>query len=207
MAEQTPVAYLKIPKPRRVVFGAILLTGFLLFFVFLAAYNLIHLVAMIPSTLWLLLVGTVFFGSCKERGAKTFLTEILGAFSAKEFTRAIRRDDQNEIQFGFEMFGRGFLYFKLPVKKIESVNWSTGQATHLAGRDMKDWQVSVWYDHDDLVKSQKHQKWRKPDQEIYLVGPTTEKEKTAAFGLTFVELLRKSGATLVQGGNECTFVR
>jgi hypothetical protein len=212
MNDGTPNLELAVPQSVREVvgtlIGAIVVTAFLLFFIFLGIYNLFNGIAIIPSLIWLLLVGSVLIGFCKEKGSKQFATEILGAFSLKQFVQTICRENgQNEIQFGYWMFGHRFLYLTVPAEKIDHVNWHTGQASHMAKRDVNDWSVAIWYEHGDPIKSQKEH-WRKnPDQEVYIVGHSGRKQEIETFGLALVEFLRKSGATLVQGENGCTFVR
>jgi len=208
MAGPTSTVELAVPKPVGAVIGATVLIAFLLSSICLVIYNLLNWMAIIPSIIWLLLVGTVLIGLGKSTGHKQFATEILGAFSFKQFVQTIRRENsQNEIQFGYQMFGYRFLYLTVPVEKIDHVHWSTGQASHMAKRDMNDWSVAIWYEHGDPVKSPKQHWMRHPDQEDYIVGPQGRKREIENFGRTFVEFLQKSGAILVQGENECTFVR
>lgn len=208
MAEPAPTSELSIPKPVGTVIGASVMTAFLLFFFCLAIYNLIGLVAVIPSTLWLLLVIGVVFGRGKQVGTRQFLITVLGAFASKEFAWIIRREDaQNEMQLGYRFFGHRFFYLKIPVDKIVKVYWSTGQASHRAGCDMKDWSVAVWYEHGDPIRQQKQHNEKNPGQDIHIVGPPGKKDNTAAFGQAFLDFLRQSGASLVEGGNDCSFER
>jgi hypothetical protein len=208
MNDGTPILELAVPKRIGAVIGATVLTAFVLFSIFLAIYNLFNWMAIIPSVIWLLLIGWTLISLSKEKGCRRFATEILGAFSLKQFVQAIRRENGlNEIQFGYQMFGNRFLYLTIPIDKIDHVNWRTGQATDMAKRDMNDWHVAVWYDHDNSIKSQKKAKWRHPDQDIYIVGPSGRKQEITNFGHALLDFLRKSGASLVQGNNECTFVR
>jgi len=192
----------------RAVVVAMVLTAFLLFFVLLAIHNLFHGAAIIPSAIWLFLVGASLIGFGRERGVRRLAIDLLGAFSLKEFVRTGRPENgQNEIQFGYQIFGCRLLYFSVSADKVESIHWGTGQATSRAGRDMDDWSVAIWYDHGDPIKSQKQQKWRHPDQDIYIVGPMGRKQEIAAFGNVLLDFLRKSGASLMQGRDECTFER
>ena len=119
MNDGTPNLELAVPKSVRevvgAVIGAIVGTVFLLFFIFLGIYNLFNCMAIIPSLIWLLLVGWVLIGFRREKGSKQFATEILGAFSLKQFVQTIRRkSDQNEIQFGYWMFGHRFCISRFP---------------------------------------------------------------------------------------------
>lgn len=204
----TPALELAVPKPKRAVIGALIGTSFLLFFILLAIYNLCSGRAIIASSCWLLLVGTVLFGFCKERGIGQVVVGYLGAFSSKESIQAIPRESgKSEIQFGYRLFGARFQYLRIAADKIAMVHWHTGQLSSRLGRDAGDWSVAVWYEHDDPAKLEK-QKWmRHPDLEVYIVGIEGQKEGTGVFGRALVDFLRKSGSPLVQGDNDCTFVR
>ena len=72
---------------------------------------------------------------------------------------------------------------------------------------MKDWSVALWYDHGDPEKSKKHHMLRKPDQDVYIVGPSRPKEVTAALGEDFLSFLRVIGSTLLQGDSDSLYVR
>ena len=203
-----PVLELPVPKSKRAVLGAIVLTTFILCFTSLAIYNLFSCVGIVPSMLWLVLVGTVLVGLSKSKGYKQFAIDILGAFSSKEFIQNVRsQDGRNEIQFGYRFFRHRFVYLGIPVEKIEHVHWSVGQLSDRTGRDMNDWSVAVWYDHGDPAKSERNRKWHYPDQDVHRVGPTGRKNEIAAFGHLLLDFLRKAGANLMQGENDCTFVR
>lgn len=206
------ISELPVPKTKRAAIGAvvgmIMLTAFISFFVLLAIYNLCNLTAIIPSTLWLLLVGFVLGGFIKTDGCKRIATDILGAVSRKEFIRTICSENgTTDFQYGFRMFGRWFAYFTVTVEKIETVNWNTGQGSSMAGRDMNDWHVAVWYDHNDPAKSQKDHLLKKPDQDLCIIGMSGTKAETAAFGHSVLKLLRESGASFAQGENDCTYAR
>jgi hypothetical protein len=79
----------------------------------------------------------------------------------------------------------------------------------MAGRDMNDWTVFIWFDHHDPARSEKkkRRKYRKPDQKIYCVGPSTRKERTEALGLALVAFLRDAGADLVPADIPDCFAR
>jgi hypothetical protein len=203
-----PISELAIPMTRGAVIGAVLLAGFILFFVVVAVHNLFNGVALISSILWLLLVGGVIADMYRKNGIRRFLIDFLGAYCRRQFVRAVPRPSgPAEIQFGYKLFGWWFVYFAVSVDKIESVAWHAGQATSFAGRDMNDWSVGLWYDHGEPLKSQRMQQWPHADQDLYGVGPSGEKELTAAFGKSIVSFLRQAGAVLQQGKDENTFVR
>ncbi|MBT3379294.1 MAG: hypothetical protein HN742_43070 [Lentisphaerae bacterium] len=200
---------LRVPKPGSDVVGAAVMTSFILFFVALALSNLADGLALIPSLIWLLLVTAVFVGVWREEGTRQFFTGILGEFSLKHFAEIVEpAAAPQDVRFGFSCLGHRMFYQTIPVNKIESLEWHTGQATSLAGRDMDDWHVTLWFDHGDPGKSEQQKEWyRKPDQDLYIIGPSRPKEVTAAFGREALDFLRAAGAALVQGENDCTFVR
>lgn len=209
-----PTLKLAVPKSVRAVVGAtvgmVVLTAFLLSSIYLAIYNLLQLQGIIPSLIWLSLISFLLFGLCKEYGIKMVAIKILGAFSRKEFVQIINRQDRhNEIQFGYQAFGRHFFYFAVEADKITQIDWHTGQASSLAGKDMNDWHVALWYEHGDPIKSESMKKYgaRHPDSEVYLVGLEGPKEKTTIFGHSLVDFLQKSGVSLVPGESDSTFVR
>ncbi len=95
-----------MPKSRASVIGAIVLAAFILFFVAVAMHNLFERVALIPSILWLLLVGAVIGGMCKEHGIRRFLIHLLGAYALRRFVWSLPNGNgAAEIQFGYRIFG------------------------------------------------------------------------------------------------------
>lgn len=160
--------------------------------------------AIISSCIWLGLVLLIVYAACKEYGIVEFLKNILGAFAYKHF---IENEQEGEIRIGFLFFGMSFFYIKLPVEKVASVEWHAGQGTHFAGRDMNDWSVALWYDHDDPKKSEDRKSWKYADQEVHIVGPSGKKEITAALGDSLVLFLNKAGTKLIPSDDECKFIR
>jgi hypothetical protein len=168
------------------------------FFVALSVLNLVNRVAVIPSAIWLLLVAAVICAFCKVEGTGKFLRDLLGGFVPTQFVERVAAGTQlTEVRFGYQLFGRRCFYLRLPVGKIEGVNWTTGQGGA--------WHVGLWFDHDDPSKAQEGSP--KPDRDVYIVGPPGSKEEAETFGLSLVDFLRNAGASLVRGKDECRFVR
>ena len=111
-----------------------------------------------------------------------------------------------QIQFGFDLFGHRFVQKLIPIESVESVEWSSGQATHMAGRDMDDWSVFLWFYLDDPKGKGKERFPAKAGQGLYVVGPSRSKGQTAALGMSFVDFLRASSADLILASDTC-FVR
>jgi hypothetical protein len=199
---------MNIPKSR----GEIVSTGFLSFIVvsaFLAVLNLANHDAIILSIIWLLLVGWILWSKCQDAGGiRGYLIDWLAVFAGRDFVSVPQEDThQARIRFGYDLFGRRFYQKDIGFDRIESVEWSTGQATSRAGRDMNDWSVTLWYDHGDSERSKKHHMLRKPDQNIYIVGSSRPKEDTATLGKEFVSFLSGVGVLLVRGEGDNVYVR
>ena len=208
MAEELSVASFVIPTPKRVVFGATLFTAFLVFLVALAIWNLTQGNALIASCLWLGLIGFILGGYIKSEGYRKVAVYVLGAFSTRNFAWAYQLPPKTtEIRFGYEIFGFRHFHLSVPVDRIKSVNWHTGQASYFAKKDVGDWSVALWYDHGDPVKSRAQKNMRNPDQEVYIVGLEGSKNKVSAFGRELLNFLREAGVTLVQGKDDCEYVR
>ena len=192
-----------IPTWSGEVIVGIVVCVILVFASLVAVLNLLFQVAITVSCVWLAIMAWYVWSNCKGQGdfRKCYIT-ILGLFARKQFVESICQGMGSvTIQFGYQLFGRRVFYFTVPLDKIETVEWRPGQAP-------KYWNVFVWFDHDDPEKSVRERKWsRKPDQDIYVVGPSRRKQKTEAFGLAFVDFLRCAGADLVRGEDDHTFVR
>jgi hypothetical protein len=200
MTDEKPTASFAMPQPFRAIIGRFLFEAFVCFFVVLAIHNLFNGVGIIASSLWLLLVGAVLFSFCKLHGIGMLLTGALGAFARKQFAWAFpTAAGQTEIRFGYQIFGVRHFYFAPPAGNIESVNWRTGQASAMAGRDVDDWSVALWYDPRDTDKIPGKVKLRKLDQEVYIVGLSGPRNKVAAFGQKFLTFLSDAGVRLVPG--------
>ena len=174
----------------------------------LSVINLLNHVAMIASAIWLLLVVLAIWTICSEDGLRTFLVNVLGCFASRRFVESVSEGmGPARIRYGYQLLGRRFFYLTVPVDRIAEVAWHTGQASDRLGRDADDWHIAIWYYHDDPVKSEKRKGLWNPDQEIFCVGPSGPKSDIAALGHSLVDFLRGSGASLVLGKDECSFVR
>jgi len=202
-----PRPKMTIPKSRGEVIFHFVMSAIVVFFSLLAIANLCFRVALISSTIWLAIVVPSLGGACRRAGGlRRFLADHLAVYFGRYFVDCPPHGVQPVVvRFGYQLFGRRYLQREIALEKIESVQWSPGQGTSLAGRDMKDWSVVLWFDHDDPAK-RNPRAW-KPDQDIHIVGPERRKELTAAFGLSFVDFLRAAGASLVPGEDDCVFVR
>lgn len=140
---------------------------------------------------------------------RPFLISLMGDLFGRRYAEWSPAEAQpNCIRFGFQLFSRRFVQKSIRIDRIESVEWHTGQATDMAGRDMNDWHIWVWFNHGGPAHTESWRRGRrKPDQDLYGVGPADLKERTEALGLSFVSFLRSAGADLIQGDISSCFVR
>jgi hypothetical protein len=122
----------------------------------------------------------------------------LGDLFGRFFIEVDSIGESKEVHFGFELAGQSFIKRTVSIARIKSVEWSPGQATSMAGRDMNDWSVSVRFDSDDPQK--RHNL-------IEVLGPSVARVQTETLGLAVVEFLRNSGVELTQGTTTTCFVR
>jgi len=196
-----------IPRSRGMTIFLTTITVIAVLSSLLAMFNLFNRIAIIASSIWLIFITIMIWTACKKAGSlRNFLINRLGDMAGRQFVESTPQDAQPiEIRFGYQLFGHRFIQRTIALDKIESVEWCPGQATGMTGRDMKDWSVYLWFDHDDPTK---RKKWsRKPDQDIYVVGPSKRWEDTDAFGRSFVGFLCAAGAVLVQCDKTFCFVR
>ena len=199
-----------IPKSRSEVVLQFVITVIVVSSVLLAVVNLCSGVALIASFIWLAFVTTMIRSSCRrEGGIRPFLMSLMGDLFGRRFAEWSPDEAPPKcIRFGFQLFGRRFVQQSIRIDRIESVEWHTGQATDMAGRDMNDWHLWVWFSHDDPARTEARRKWhRKADQDLHGVGPADRKQRTEALGLSLVSFLRSAGADLIQGGISTCFVK
>jgi|LWDU01.1.fsa_nt_gi hypothetical protein len=161
-------------------------------FTVLSVLNIKDQIAVIPSIAWLSIV--VFFAWShydEDRGIYRHLIDGCCSFLAsKKFVLVLQNaNTPPTIRFGHYLFGCRIGQLCVRMDKIECVDWSTGQATFLAGEDMGDWSVSLQFSHD-IKKERKHG--------CIQVSPASRKENAQKLGLAFVDFLNDLGASLVR---------
>jgi hypothetical protein len=197
--ERDPASQMDVPPQRGGCCGAIGALAFVGFFVWLAVDNLADyshtpVIGIVASVLWLALVAFVLVcGIWFAGGIGPTVIACLGLWSWRHFADVSRDSERVVIGFGYELFGRRFYHLRIDREQITSVVMNTGQATALAGRDMNDWAVVLWYRVGGLAP-------RTPgfrgDEEVYIVGPARARELTAELFAAFVAFLRSAGVEL-----------
>ncbi|MBL8814516.1 MAG: hypothetical protein JNL58_00700 [Planctomyces sp.] len=189
--------------------AAIIGYSFLLYFSYLAIRNLflipqLSLLLRMASLLWLLLVLTgVILSIVDDGGIRQFLINRLGAFSNRQVVRATPEGSAETISFGFLMFGRFLSYLVIDVRAISSIGWHSGQGTAMAGRDLNDWTVVIWYHSPRTQDTRSYPEMRV--EEVFVIGEYGTKASAEAFGSNLVEFLKSVGIELQPGRTEREF--
>jgi len=175
-----------------------------------AAYNLAHFWALsttarVVSILWPALIGVVaWLGVRDAGGVRRYLVNLLADFSLRHFVQAISGDDGVTVCLGYRLLGRDFHVLKINAAAIVSLDWRTGQATAMMGRDMGDWHVALWYDPPGQAR-------RAPPipggrrEHVVVVGQPQSKREAEAFGRSLIELFRSAGIEMIPGAGETEF--
>lgn len=179
--------------------GQFVISTIVVFFGLLGLVNLFLWIAPIPSLLWLAFLTVSITPAAKQAGGlRPFVINHIGDLFGHKFVERDPSDTHPKcIRFGFQLFGHRFIQKCVALQKIESVTWHTGQASSMAGRDMNDWMVWMYFDGGD----------QKSNHSFYGVGPAVRKDRTEALGLAFVSFLKDAGVDLIQGEEPNWFVR
>jgi len=160
------------------------------------------------SLLWMIFVTLMLAGSCYYKGGfERVRVSVLAHFSRQWFVRIEQGSNEQPLAcFGFNLWGKRYYQFKVCLDGITKVDWSAGQATHLASRDVNDWSTWVWYDIDQVELADKPA--GKDDQWLYQVmGSSGNRDVAEAMGQKLVEFLRDAGADLIEAHQGYGFVR
>lgn len=155
------------------------------------------------SLVWLLLVAWIVIVNLREEGgARQYLINRLGAFFRHHFVRAVPDDGKaDQIRIGYLLLGRPFYYLVVDVEAISSIDWSSGQATSMRGKDMADWSVALWYWHPDGPRRKSFPGVR--DEAIFIIGPNGPREAAESLGRQLAEFLTLVGIELQPGRDDC----
>ena len=207
-ANESVSSELEIPHPRgivvliRVLLLYILLFLFIGFFCKVAVENFIDYrhsskVILACSAFWLLLVGFVIIEPIREIGLRQLFMSFLGSLSQDHFTQLVEPNEgKKQIVFGFRLLGQAFHFLAIETDGINEITWWTGQATALAGKDMNDWHVTVWFRKDSICKGRM---WdissisSRENNSLYIIGPSGPRSTIEIFGNQILDLCRRAG--------------
>jgi hypothetical protein len=137
-----------------------------------------------------------------EGGLRVFFVNRLGNLSDHQFVEIIpQHGDDLMVRFGFTLLGRDFDRLQIRRATLTSIQWSSGQATSLAGHDMNDWSVVVRHNRKGprgTIVSDHH-------EDVEIVGPDGPKHEAAALGTSLVDFFRSAGIELHPMKNKCGF--
>lgn len=164
--------------------------------------NCIPATALVASLIWL--GGFGFYLSMDlAAGCRPFLINRLGRYSRDHFLRAERVSGEGRrISIGYRLCKQEWFTLQVDASAISSLNWSAGQATSLAGRDMDDWHVALWYHHPDRPRGQFP--GDRPEAFV-LMGPPGPKDVVDDFGQQLVAFLTRAGVNFTPGKDSCEF--
>lgn len=163
---------------------------------------------IVASCLWLILVFAAFLNECHEDGGLSqYLINRLGEFGAARFLTVERTENgEPEACFGYCLHRKRYYFLKVPLSEIVSLNWNTGQATSLAGRDTNDWHTCLWHlTNRDTMVSKMTVRDRGRREDVYIFGPWGTKETVGPFAHRTVKFLSDFGAVLQATAKEHEF--
>ena len=194
------LATMEVPKSWKETLFHVVFSTIVIVSTFFALFDLVLLrtmpaVAVVASVLWLLFLYWQVGQACREDGSvRQFAINQVGVYARRQSAEIVRPDGGPPILcFGYSLFGRRFSYLRVRCSGIQSVDWGPGQATGLAGRDMNDWHVCLWFGKGAVAETQRSYK-----HGIYIVGPSRRKEDTERFGNQFIDFLCRAGVTAAQ---------
>ncbi|HEY3281499.1 MAG TPA: hypothetical protein VGN26_04440 [Armatimonadota bacterium] len=201
------MAEITLPRHRLGTLWVLTLSTIVAVFCVLAVVDLVHGDAVLPSVAWLALVALALRASCREAGGtRAYAANIPGEALGRQFAEAsVTGEPPGELRLGYELRDRRTIRRTIRLRAIRSVEWSTGQATAMAGRDRGDWSVALWHDRPADAEPERWES--RPGQEICVVGPQGRREDTEALGLALVALFREAGIPLTQGETGANYVR
>jgi hypothetical protein len=178
--------------------------GLLLLSTFLVAPTIFAVVSLVVFQLdlqgkictWLLLLFTtslLWLVSQDARmryspggGIREFGRDFVSFFARKRFLESVPQCDGSVgIRYGFQLLGHRHYFFKLPVHKIQGLDWRPGQGGSRT--------VFIQCDDDRF------------DYGLTSIGPTGGVNRIDPLGLAIVDFLCRAGARLVEGEDEATY--
>jgi hypothetical protein len=164
-------------------------------------------VTLLCSAVWLLLAGFMLIEPIHEVGLRQLLINVLGSLSQDHFARlAEPHEERKWLIFGFRLLGKTFHFLVIETSGIKKIDWSTGQATALAGRDMNDWQVTIWFRNDSICEGRTWDiSFDRDETTLYLIGPSGPRSETNIFGQQFLDLCRRAGLEFESAESQTLF--
>jgi hypothetical protein len=179
--------------------GSAILVFIVIIWLILAARNLIYREAVISSALWIILVTVTVVSRVRVHGVRRYCRSVLSGFARNQLLRVERNHESRTLAVGFRLLGRDFIEYRIPAEDLASLSWSSGQASDMAGRDVDDWTVFLWYRHHDPQREERELQshYKRPGFAILAIGPAGAKYVTESLGLHVATFLIVSGCPVV----------
>jgi hypothetical protein len=209
--QSEPAARMELPRPDGDISGVVS-SMIIVFFVVVAFFNLANyrilpVYPIVLSVIWLLIVALgllMIFSEVYEHGIRQFVVVQLAPFSPHHFIEAPQQvGDDQIVRFGFILFKRQFIQLQISRAEIASIEWSSGQSTSLAGRDMNDWHAVVWFHRQGSKRAITTGSCR--EDTPHLVGSAGPRTEAAATSRALVAFLESAGIAFRPSPNECGF--
>jgi hypothetical protein len=137
--------------------------------------------------LWFIFLG-IWEPYKRGGGLREFCRDLLSFFAWKHSLESVPQDHGPPIvRYGFQLLGHHHPFFKVPLDRIEAVEWRQGQS--------KSWAVLILCSDCGTQHG------------ITSIGPCRGITKTESLGLAIVDFLRCAGAMLTEGEDEKTYRR
>lgn len=161
----------------------------------MALSNLVNQVAMLPSGLWIGLVSFLLIVNLREVGFRAFCISLLAAFCRRQSLRVRAATDGPELEVGFKLLAVNVVERRIPADDLVTIEWNTGQASDMAGRDVGDWSVLIWYRHRDFAREARERELgrRRPGEAVLAIGPPQPKQIAESLGHHVLAFLHNRG--------------
>lgn len=193
---------LSVPHQRHVL-SSIVGHALVLGTMWMAIRNLLHpeewpVITLMASAVWLVLVLAFIREDIREAGSiKSFWIQQLGGYATESRIRVHPEAHAIRLSLGYVLLGRFLPYRQIHLEQMTSIEWNSGQASAMSGREMDDWHVSIWFKPSGKKPEALFPSCRKGG--VFLVGPAGKKEEAEAFGTQLVNFLKQNGALLRPG--------
>jgi len=147
---------------------------------------------IIASLIWIGAMSIGLLYDCRRIGVRQHLISLLGCFIRNRFVQFVRDDSGVALLcIGYKFRSKRMFFLKVQATGINKVDWGMGQASGIAGKDMNDWSVAMWFKGDAIVYNRKGN-----DLRLYIVGPPGRRDRIEEFGNTFIDFLKSNGVEI-----------
>jgi hypothetical protein len=163
-----------------------------------AIQNLINRIALIPSILWLTLLTLALISSLREAGFVSFCRGIVIAFCRRQFLEVKSSSERKRLEIGSKAFAFDLVEHRIAADDLVELTWRPGQGSDMAGRDVGDWSLFLWYRHGDqaLAALQKRRLHPRPEERVVVIGTPQARETAEQLARDVWKFLSESGVSV-----------